>query len=60
MEIKDKVVVITGGSKGLGKGLASAFAKNFAKVAISARGKEELQKTSKEHDAERQRHGLGI
>ncbi|MEX2033389.1 MAG: SDR family oxidoreductase [Candidatus Colwellbacteria bacterium] len=42
MDIQDKVVVITGSSKGLGKNLAYAFAKEGAKVVVNARNKEEL------------------
>ena len=40
--LQDKVAVITGASKGIGKAIALAFAKEGSKVAISARGKEEL------------------
>ena len=42
MEIKDKVVVITGSSKGLGKSLAYAFTEKGAKVVVNARNKNEL------------------
>lgn len=37
-----KTVMITGGSKGLGKALALAFAKEGARLAVCARGKHEL------------------
>src|SRR3989344_7761260 len=37
MDLKDKVVVITGGSKGLGKTLALCFLKNGSKIAVCSR-----------------------
>ena len=46
--LKDKVIVITGSSKGLGKALALAFLNEKAKVVINDISKKELQKTSKE------------
>ncbi|KKT01045.1 MAG: Glucose 1-dehydrogenase 2 [Candidatus Nomurabacteria bacterium GW2011_GWA2_43_15] len=48
MNLKNKIVVITGGTKGLGKALASLFLNEKAKVVISARSKKELQETKKE------------
>ena len=48
MTLKDKVIVITGGSRGLGKELAREFFQNGAKVIITARNKKELEKTAKE------------
>lgn len=44
-------VVITGGSKGIGRATARAFAAEGANVAICARGAEALEATSKEIEA---------
>lgn len=48
MLIEDKVAVITGGSQGLGKSLASQLAKSGCRVIISSNNKENLEKTAKE------------
>ena len=45
MRLKDKKILITGGSKGIGKGLAKIFLNNGAQVVICARNEEELKKT---------------
>ena len=42
--MKDKIVVITGGSSGIGKALAEVFGKNGSKVLITGRNKSELDK----------------
>lgn len=47
-EFQDKVVVITGASGGIGRVTAWEFAKQGAKVALLARGKEQLAATKKE------------
>jgi NAD(P)-dependent dehydrogenase (short-subunit alcohol dehydrogenase family) len=46
--VKNKVVMITGASKGLGKALAVAFAKRGAELAICARNVEKLKKVESE------------
>lgn len=40
MKLKDKVAVITGGSKGIGLGCARVFARHGANVVIAARGQD--------------------
>lgn len=46
--MKNNVIVITGASKGLGRALTLAFAKEGADLGICARGKEELLKVKQE------------
>ena len=45
MYMKDKVVVITGGSSGIGKALAEKFGANGSKILITGRNKTELDAT---------------
>lgn len=44
--IQDRRVIVTGGSKGIGRGIASVFAKQGAKVMIAARGEEAAKAAS--------------
>ncbi len=45
---KDKVVIATGTSSGLGRTIARAYAQAGARVVIAARGADALQKTAAE------------
>ncbi|HTE48976.1 MAG TPA: SDR family oxidoreductase [Candidatus Paceibacterota bacterium] len=47
-ELKNKVVVITGGGQGIGRNIATEFAKNQAKVIICARTKKDVYSVKKE------------
>ena len=43
--MKDKVVIITGGSSGIGKALAEEFGMRGSKILITGRNVEQLEKT---------------
>jgi len=53
--LKDKIAVITGGSKGIGLGVAQAFAREGAHVVIAARSAPALTAAAKAISAE---HGV--
>jgi NAD(P)-dependent dehydrogenase (short-subunit alcohol dehydrogenase family) len=46
--VKDQVVLVSGSSRGIGRGLAEGFAQRGATVIVTGREKETLEKTAKE------------
>ncbi len=48
MDLKNKVVLVTGASKGIGKNISITLAKEGATVVLASRNKEMLEKTQKE------------
>lgn len=48
LQLKGKCALITGGSEGIGKGIAMTLAKEGVNVAICARRLEPLEKTAEE------------
>ncbi|KAI9638934.1 uncharacterized protein MKK02DRAFT_35820 [Dioszegia hungarica] len=57
--VKGKTVIVTGGGSGVGKGMATAFAVNGAKVIICGRRMDTLQTTADELNAAAKESGNG-
>ena len=51
VSLEGKAAIVTGGSKGIGRAVALAFAEAGASVALAARGQEDLDRASKEVEA---------
>ena len=58
--IKDKRVVITGASRGLGKELAIKFAEEGAKLTLIARNKDNLEKIINSNQIKKNNHNLQL
>lgn len=50
MNLKDKIVVITGASRGLGKSMAGQFAKEDCRIIVTGRTEKDLKEVSKSID----------
>ena len=55
--IADRAVVVTGGTRGIGKGIASVFARSGAKVLITGRDSDTARMAARELDALAERPG---
>ena len=60
LQLTGKIALVTGGSEGIGKGIARAFAREGVDVAICARRKDLLEKTADEIRRESGRKVLAI
>ena len=58
--IKDKRVVITGASRGLGKELAIKFAEEGAKLTLIARNKDNLEKIINSNQIKKNNHNFTV
>src|SRR5579864_2908924 len=50
LSVQDQVVLVSGASRGIGRGLAEGFARRGASVVITGREKETLERAAKEID----------
>jgi hypothetical protein len=60
MKLNNRTVIITGGSRGIGKSIAREYLKEGANVVIASRGEEELGNTIKEFQSITRNRVLGI
>lgn len=56
LNLNDKVAIVTGGSKGIGKGIAESLAAEGCNLSICARHKDELDQTARELEE----HGVDV
>ena len=58
--LKDKVAFVTGGSKGIGYGVAASLSEMGVKVAITSRNREEAEKAAKEITKNGKAEAIGL
>lgn len=60
MDLTNKVAIVTGGSKGIGRGIAEALVREGSNVVISARQRNEIDETVRELNLIREGSATGI